>query len=204
MMGFKRSGTGHAVYYGDVYWADSARGGRIGWLGANLRDLTKEEADALGWEEPRGAKVVKPIRAVRPKRQGCCRTILWYRSTARRSQTSKISSKLWRRRRRPRRSSCWFAAPAAKSASPSPLAPGRRNLSPPNGPRLGRSSYWTQAGIWRSLRLSLSRRTATRLGGHADRPKLGRAAAGGSHVAAAQQAGNERTFPDRISSDRAR
>ena len=32
-----------------------------GWLGATVQDLTKEEADALGWDEPRGAKVVKPI-----------------------------------------------------------------------------------------------------------------------------------------------
>jgi WD40 repeat protein len=32
-----------------------------GWLGAEFRDLTKEEADALGWEGPRGAKVVKPV-----------------------------------------------------------------------------------------------------------------------------------------------
>jgi WD40 repeat protein len=31
-----------------------------GWLGVQLKDLTKEEADALGWEGPRGAKVVKP------------------------------------------------------------------------------------------------------------------------------------------------
>ena len=31
-----------------------------GWLGVELRDVTKEEADALGWEGPRGAKVVKP------------------------------------------------------------------------------------------------------------------------------------------------
>ncbi|MGO9172794.1 MAG: caspase family protein [Rhodomicrobium sp.] len=32
-----------------------------GWLGAELKDLTKEEADALGWEGPRGAKLVKPL-----------------------------------------------------------------------------------------------------------------------------------------------
>ena len=32
-----------------------------GWLGADIKDLTKEEAEALGWEEPRGAKVVKPV-----------------------------------------------------------------------------------------------------------------------------------------------
>lgn len=32
-----------------------------GWLGIQLADLTKEEADALGWESPRGAKVVKLV-----------------------------------------------------------------------------------------------------------------------------------------------
>ncbi len=32
-----------------------------GWLGLQLKDLTKEEADALGWESPRGAKVVKTV-----------------------------------------------------------------------------------------------------------------------------------------------
>jgi WD40 repeat protein len=31
-----------------------------GWLGAEVKDLTKKEADALGWDEPRGAIVVKP------------------------------------------------------------------------------------------------------------------------------------------------
>lgn len=32
-----------------------------GWLGAGYRDLTKAEADALGWDQPRGAKVIKLI-----------------------------------------------------------------------------------------------------------------------------------------------
>ena len=32
-----------------------------GFLGAQLQDVTKEEADALGWESPRGAKLVKPV-----------------------------------------------------------------------------------------------------------------------------------------------
>jgi hypothetical protein len=32
-----------------------------GWLGVELQDVTKEEADALGWEGPRGAKVVKAV-----------------------------------------------------------------------------------------------------------------------------------------------
>ncbi len=32
-----------------------------GWLGAQLADVTQEEAAKLGWEAPRGAKVVKPV-----------------------------------------------------------------------------------------------------------------------------------------------
>ncbi len=32
-----------------------------GWLGVQLRDITKEEADALGWEGPRGAKLLKTV-----------------------------------------------------------------------------------------------------------------------------------------------
>jgi WD40 repeat protein len=32
-----------------------------GWLGVELGDVTKEEAAKLGWEAPRGAKVVKPV-----------------------------------------------------------------------------------------------------------------------------------------------
>jgi WD40 repeat protein len=32
-----------------------------GWLGVELKDITKEEADALGWESPHSAKVVKPV-----------------------------------------------------------------------------------------------------------------------------------------------
>src|SRR5271166_156825 len=32
-----------------------------GSLGVELKDITKEEAEALGWESPRGAKVVKPV-----------------------------------------------------------------------------------------------------------------------------------------------
>ncbi|MGO9473359.1 MAG: PDZ domain-containing protein [Rhodomicrobium sp.] len=32
-----------------------------GWLGAELADVTKQEAEALGWEGPRGAKLVKPV-----------------------------------------------------------------------------------------------------------------------------------------------
>ena len=36
-----------------------AEGAGGGWLGVELADLSKAEADALGWEAPRGAKVVK-------------------------------------------------------------------------------------------------------------------------------------------------
>ena len=32
-----------------------------GFLGAQLKDVTKQEAEALGWESPRGAKLVKPV-----------------------------------------------------------------------------------------------------------------------------------------------
>ena len=32
-----------------------------GWLGADLQDVTKQEADALGWECPHGAKLVEPL-----------------------------------------------------------------------------------------------------------------------------------------------
>src|SRR5262245_27975207 len=31
-----------------------------GYVGVELKDLTKEEAEKLGWEGPRGARVVKP------------------------------------------------------------------------------------------------------------------------------------------------
>ena len=32
-----------------------------GFLGVEVKNVSKEEADALGWEGPRGAKVVKPV-----------------------------------------------------------------------------------------------------------------------------------------------
>ncbi len=41
-----------------------------GWLGVELADLTKEEADALGWEAPRGAKLVKPAPGGPAEAQG--------------------------------------------------------------------------------------------------------------------------------------
>ena len=34
-----------------------------GWLGANVDNLTKAEAEALGWEQPRGAKVTASVAA---------------------------------------------------------------------------------------------------------------------------------------------
>ena len=41
-----------------------------GWLGVELKDLTKEDADALGWESPHGAKVVIFFPVVPPKKLG--------------------------------------------------------------------------------------------------------------------------------------
>jgi WD40 repeat protein len=32
-----------------------------GFLGVELKDVTKQEAEALGWESPHGAKIVKPV-----------------------------------------------------------------------------------------------------------------------------------------------
>src|SRR6516162_3395457 len=40
--------------------AASAQETSKGLLGIELKDITKEEAEALGWEAPRGIKVVKP------------------------------------------------------------------------------------------------------------------------------------------------
>src|SRR6516225_8238193 len=40
--------------------AASAQETSKGFLGIELKDITKEEAEALGWEAPRGIKVVKP------------------------------------------------------------------------------------------------------------------------------------------------
>lgn len=31
------------------------------WLGAELQDVSKDEADKLGWDVPRGAKVTAPV-----------------------------------------------------------------------------------------------------------------------------------------------
>jgi WD40 repeat protein len=46
-----------ALLFADVAWAQEQR---PGWLGAELLSVTKEEADRLGWEAPRGAKVARP------------------------------------------------------------------------------------------------------------------------------------------------
>jgi WD40 repeat protein len=43
---------------GSAAWAQQRS---PGYLGAELQDVTKEEADKLGWEAPRGAKVVRPL-----------------------------------------------------------------------------------------------------------------------------------------------
>ena len=37
-----------------------------GHLGVVLQDVTKEEADKLGWETPRGVRVVKPHEGAPP------------------------------------------------------------------------------------------------------------------------------------------
>ncbi len=45
-----------ALLAGGAAWAQESGG----FLGVDLQDVTNEEADTLGWEAPRGAKVVKP------------------------------------------------------------------------------------------------------------------------------------------------
>ena len=45
-----------ALLIGEVAWAQEPKG----FLGVELKAITKEEAEKLGWEVPRGAKVVKP------------------------------------------------------------------------------------------------------------------------------------------------
>jgi hypothetical protein len=32
-----------------------------GWLGVELKDITREEAEALGWESPRGGKTIRDL-----------------------------------------------------------------------------------------------------------------------------------------------
>ena len=49
-----------ALLIAGAAWAQEHRPGR---LGVELQDLTKEEADRLGWEAPRGAKVTKVLNA---------------------------------------------------------------------------------------------------------------------------------------------
>ena len=45
-----------ALLVGGVAWAQEPKG----FLGVELKAITKEEAEKLGWELPRGARVVKP------------------------------------------------------------------------------------------------------------------------------------------------
>ena len=45
-----------ALLIASAAWAQTPKG----YLGADLQDVTKDEAEKLGWETPRGAKVVKP------------------------------------------------------------------------------------------------------------------------------------------------
>jgi WD40 repeat protein len=45
-----------ALLAAGVGWAQESKG----WLGADLRDVTKEEAEKLGWEAPRGTKILVP------------------------------------------------------------------------------------------------------------------------------------------------
>src|SRR5271165_6816715 len=65
-IGFSGEGTMRFVvvlFVGLLLAAGAARAQEAGsgWLGVELANLTKEEADVLGWEAPRGAKVVKPV-----------------------------------------------------------------------------------------------------------------------------------------------
>src|ERR1700730_3442181 len=45
-----------ALLIASAAWAQEPKG----YLGADLQDITKDEADKLGWEAPRGVKVVRP------------------------------------------------------------------------------------------------------------------------------------------------
>jgi WD40 repeat protein len=47
-----------ALLIASMAWAQEQR---PGWLGINLDDVTKEEAEKLGWESPRGAKIIDVI-----------------------------------------------------------------------------------------------------------------------------------------------
>ena len=56
-----------SVAYAGPAWLDgvddeqTAPKARTGWLGVQINDLTRAEAKALGWDQPRGAKVVASI-----------------------------------------------------------------------------------------------------------------------------------------------
>jgi WD40 repeat protein len=45
-----------ALLLGGPVWAQQPKG----WLGVDLQDVSKEDAAKLGWDEPRGVKVIKP------------------------------------------------------------------------------------------------------------------------------------------------
>src|SRR5262245_1619213 len=41
-----------------LLFAGTAQAQNVGWLGVDTRDVTKAESDQLGWDAPRGAKVI--------------------------------------------------------------------------------------------------------------------------------------------------
>ena len=55
------------VVAGGGAWAQEHR---PGWLGVELQDVAKEEADKLGWEAPRGAKVMRVVPGAPAKAAG--------------------------------------------------------------------------------------------------------------------------------------
>jgi hypothetical protein len=55
--------------------SSSAQEGK-GWLGTDVLDVTKAEADKLGWDTPHGAKVGGSHRARLPTRRGSSQAIL--------------------------------------------------------------------------------------------------------------------------------
>jgi hypothetical protein len=51
------------LLFAGAAWAQEQR---PGWLGAELLNVTKEEADKLGWEAPRGARSFARPQALLP------------------------------------------------------------------------------------------------------------------------------------------
>ena len=84
-----------------------------GFLGAQLQDVTKQEADALGWESPHGAKLVKPVPGG-PERRGSCPMTSCSRWTAWKSRTRPALSRRWAASGRTRKSSFACCAAAKK------------------------------------------------------------------------------------------